>query len=417
MDSGAQIRWLHRRAGLGLAPTAYDTALARGPQAELAGLLDPSTVGLTPDRDPWDGLALDPRNGGRKEAVLGWLKYLLSADRTFEARRTWMLHGWLVSAIDKVVSPTLMVEQIRMLARLGGGSFAELLRAVTTDGAMLVYLDGGTSTGDSPNENYGRELMELFSLGVGTYTEADVRAAALALTGWVARKARGVSEFEPSRHDSTAQTLLGRTDVDDVDTVISAVVEHAAHPVFVATRLTREYLGDPVTPALDGVVDELAAVYTASERSLDATIGAALSLGLDGATSTLVLAPVPWLAMALRSTGVEPDVVLKAGLGVVRQMGQVPMLPPNVAGWPNGAAWYSSSTLVARANTAALIAKRTADDAPVLVAASDGNVDRVAELLGLPEPFGPSTTAALRSAASPRDLVALALASPEGITS
>ncbi len=416
MEPGAQIRWMHRRAGFGLSPAEHDAALARGPQAELGRLIDPVLAGLEPDPDPWDGLALDPRNGGRREAVQGWLRYLLSPTRTFEARRTWMLHGWLVSALDKVVNPTLMVEQIRMFTRIGGGSYPELLRAVTVDGAMLVYLDGRTSTGEAPNENYGRELMELFALGVGNYTEDDVQAAARALTGWTTKRAQGASEFDERRHDPTPQVLLQRPGVDDVDSVIAAVVEHSAHPTFVASRVAREFLGDPAAPALDGVVDELAAVYTSTGRSLDATIAAALQLGIDGASSRVVLAPVPWLAMAVRSTGVEPTRVLKSGLEPIRQMGQVPMLPPNVAGWPGGAAWFSSSTLVARANVAAQIAQHTADDAAVLVASSDGDLDRVAELLGVAEPFGAATAEALRAASSPRDRLAIALVSPEGIT-
>ena len=110
---------------------------------------------------------------------------------------------------------------------------------------MLVYLDGRTSTAEAPNENYGRELLELFALGVGNYTEDDVQAAARALTGWVVARRFDSARFVPGRHDRTPQTLLGVDGVTDVDSVIEAVVAHPAHPRFVARRIVREYLGDP----------------------------------------------------------------------------------------------------------------------------------------------------------------------------
>ena len=156
--------------------------------------------------DPWTGLALDPENGGRLEAVVAWVTRMFSTTTPFPDHRSWMLHGWLVSSMDKVTIPTLMVEQIRRFMADGGGSFPDLLRSITTDRAMLVYLDGTTSTGQSPNENFARELMELFALGVGEYTEADVQAAATALTGWVAAVRRDASVFVPRRPDDRSTT-------------------------------------------------------------------------------------------------------------------------------------------------------------------------------------------------------------------
>jgi len=230
MDESASIRWLHRRAGLGAVGSP-----AGDPAAALDALVAPELS----DPDPWDGRALDPRNDGRREAIVAWILHLLTAQDTYRARRTLMLHGWLVSALDKVVQPALMVDQIRLLDSQGGGSYPALLRAITVDPAMLVYLDGRTSTGSSPNENYGRELMELFALGVDEYGEADVRAAATALTGWVVRFRIGDAQFVPSRHDPTPQTLVGVTGVDGVDSVVDALVGHPAHVPFVARRIRR----------------------------------------------------------------------------------------------------------------------------------------------------------------------------------
>lgn len=406
MDENAAIRWLHRRAGLGAAGSAVGQ-----PAAAREALLAPGAS----DPDPWDGLALDPQNGGRREAIVAWILHLLTAQDTYRARRTLMLHGWLVSALDKVVQPTLMVDQIRLLDAQGGGSYPDLLRAITVDPAMLVYLDGRTSTGSSPNENYGRELMELFALGIGEYDEADVRAAAKALTGWIVRFRVGDAQLVPSRHDPTPQTLVGVTGVDDVDSVVDALVAHRAHVPFVARRIVRDYLGDPAV--LTDAVEEVGAAYVESGMRLDDAISAALRIGMAGTSTRLVLAPMPWLAISVRATGAAPLQLTRVASQAIRQMGQLPMLPPNVGGWPAGAAWLGSSSLVARSQVAAALAGATGPDAPIAVAAADGDLETMAVQLCLAEPFGPATSAALAAAKNPTERLTLALLSPEHLTS
>ncbi len=415
MDDHQAVGWLHRRAGFGLHPDELDAAARRGPATEIDRLLRPDDHGVPPQPDPWDGLALDPGDGGRQEAIGGWLRRLASTERPLQDRRTWMLHGWLVSSLGKVNNPALMVEQIRLLAGSGGGSFPSLLRSMTTNRAMLVYLDGRTSTAAAPNENFGRELLELFALGVGNYTEEDVLAAARALTGWVVTRRSDAARFVPRRHDGSAQTLLGVEGVDDVDSVLDAVVAHPAHPRFVARRVVAEYLGDP--DRLGAAVDELAEVYDTADRALDPVIERALRLGLDGATTPHVLAPIPWLAMAVRATGVRLERLGRPARDRLRGTGQVPLLPPSVSGWPTGADWFTSSSIVARANLAALIAADTASGQPVRVALDDGDLDLVAVRLGLSEPFSNATAAAIDRESTPTARLTIALVSPENLLS
>ncbi len=416
-DERTAVAWLHRRAGFGLHPDELDNAVARGVDTEMFRLTTSERIGDPPD--PWSDIEFDPDDPGtgRRQAIAGWFEHLVATERPHADRLTWVLHGWLVSSLQKVVRPELMVRQIGLFMRSGGGDFADLLREITVDPAMLVYLDGRTSTGGSPNENYGRELLELFSLGVGNYTEDDVRAASRALTGWVVEPSSGDVFLAPRRHDDSPQTLLGVDGVRDVDTVVEAIVTHPAHARFVAERIAREYLGDPADPVLDGVVDDLAAAYEAGGRRLDTTVIRALELGLDGATTPLVVAPVPWVVNAMRSCGVRlidlgPDTARR-----VPELGQVPMLPPNVAGWPSGQAWFAAGSLIARANVAAAIAAGTARSEPVWTSADDGDDDALARQLGLTEPFGPSTRAALRAATAPVDRLTLALISPENLLS
>ena len=231
---------------------------------------------------------------------------------------------------------------------------------------MLVYLDGRESTGRAPNENFARELMELFTLGVGHYGEPDVKAAAAALTGWrLTLRAEGAT-LVPARHDDRPQRYLGVDGVHDVPTVVAALAAQPALPTFIAGMVATELLG----VADEETVGKLAATFTASGLRIDALVRATLEAGLAGASGKVVLGPVPWLVMAQRFTGASlgPGPRL---LGL-RAAGQLPMLPPNVAGWPGGPAWFASATVVGRANLAAAVAAATADGQPALEAAASG---------------------------------------------
>lgn len=413
MDESAAVAWLHRRAGFGAHPDELAAGYERGPVAELTRL---AAQADGPPADPWSTTALQDERGEGAAAVAAWISHLVSSDRSFVDRRTWVLHGWLVSSLAKVASPRLMADQIRLFAVRGGGSYPELLRSITIDPAMLVYLDGRTSTGAAPNENYARELLELFGLGFGRYVEADVQAAARALTGWVGGPRRPAT-FVPSRHDDTPHTFLGVGGVNDLDSVIDAVVSHPGHPRFVAERIAAEYLGPPDDPALDGVVEELASTYDASERRLDAVIVRALELGLDGATTPIVVGPLAWMIGAMRSCGVAVRELGRGSAANVRNLGQVPLLPPDVSGWPAGDAWFTTSSILARAHLAVAIARATDPSEPLAVALDDRDLDLAARLLGHPEPFGAGTANALRGARDPVDRLSIALVCPEQLLS
>jgi uncharacterized protein (DUF1800 family) len=409
MDARNAVAWLHRRAGFGLPAAELDAAAARGAAAELDRLLDPDAAGIPAPPDPWDDARVprDPQASreARGYVLDAWVERLVTTSRPLHDRLTFVWHGWLVSAMDKVRSPRLMVDHVRLLERLGRGRYPDLLRAVTTDGAMLVYLDGTQSTGASPNENYSRELLELFALGVGAFTEADVQAGARALTGWVVRPRVGDVRFVPRRHDATPQRYLRVGGVRDVDGVIAAVAQHPALPRFVAARFARELLGT----VDDEVVDGLARTFVASGLRVDALVRATLEAGLAGASTPVVLGPLPWLVMAQRVTGARIDSRLR--LLALRDAGHLPMFPPNVAGWPGGPAWFAAGTVVARTRLAAAVAAAT-PAGPLRAAADAADLDALAALLGV-NGFGAATATTLRSAGDGRQRIALALLSPE----
>jgi uncharacterized protein (DUF1800 family) len=414
MDAAATVARLHRRAGFGLAAGEHAAAVQRGVDAEVARLLDPAAAGIPAPDDAWTGVDLNFTQGQvtatAVEMVHGWVGRMVATPRPLEERMAWFWHGHFVSALSKVRLPLAMATQIRLFQSAGLGSFPALVKAVTVDPAMLLYLDGTTSTGATPNENYGREVLELFTLGRGNYAEADVHAGAVALTGWhVDRADPSKSAFTPRRHDDSPQTYLGTAGVHDVDSVVATIAAQPACASFIAAKIGAAILGPKVDAA---VAADLAARFTASGLDVRALLTATLEklvAGVDG--GGVVLAPVPWLVMALRATAATLAArPLVAGL---RAAGQVPLLPPNVGGWPGGDAWYGSATVVARFDLAGAVATAAPADNPAVVAVAAGDADGLAGALGLPTPFGPATSAALKGVADARSRLVVALTSPE----
>lgn len=421
MDEREAIAWLHRRVGFGLAPGELDTAVTLGVDAVVDRLVDPDDNGVGPAPDPWAHIELTtnrqrPVRDEAKAVVAAWIPGLASGPRPTESWLTWFWHGHFSVSIAKVRFASMMVEHLRLLRSAGRGSFASLLRHVSVDPAMLIWLDGRDNTRATPNENYGREVLELYSVGLDGYTEADVAAATSAVSGWkVERSDPAVGRFVAKNHADGAQSLLGRPDVRDLDGVVATIVADPACARFVAARLATAVLGDA---ADDGLVSDLAATFTRSDLDVSALLRATIEAGLarlDTGTRT-VTAPVPWLAAALRATGAEAKP--KALLAGLQSAGQVPMTPPNVGGWPDGPAWLATSAVVGRQNLAVLVAQATATDAPARRLATAADDDALADLLARPGGFSPATCAALaaaRKAGGPPGIapLAVALASPD----
>lgn len=410
MEERDSVKWLHRRAGFGLSPAQMRAAIDRGFAAELDRLLDPAAVSAATAADPWenDSLPYDPMDApSRRYAIGRWIGAMIDSEQPLVDRMTWLWHGHFVSAIDKVRVARLLVDQLRLLRSAGLGDTRTLLRSLTIDPAMAIYLDLRTSTNEVPNENYSRELLELFTLGEGSYSEDDVQAGAAALSGWAFDRETAGLVFRPRRHDDQLQHFLGVDGVHDLDTVIDAVMAHPALPLFLGGTISHELLGDD-DPDL---IAQLASEYVSSGFVIADLVRAALTAGAQRDALPVVLGPVPWLVIAARTSGAQLDISQAAIL--LRAAGQLPMLPPNVAGWPGGAAWFNAGSLVARANLAALVAADATDE-DVLAAAEGDDADALADALGLPTAgFADQSRAALTAAPAGRDRLAVALVTPE----
>ena len=330
---------------------------------------------------------------------------------------TFFWHGHWATSIQKVSSAGLMLAQQQTMARLGRGDFGALVRAMLRDPALIIWLDGQVNTRQAPNENLARELMELFTLGIGAYSEDDVKGAARALTGWQVDRAHSVTRLNPTRHDSGSKTILGSTASLDADSLVDLLLAQPANAQFLARRMWYRYAcGDPVPP---DTLDRLTTAYRPG-RDVTALLRALLTDPAFPATrGQLVKQPVEWLVGAARQLGIRPgelpDNDRQQVLAHLDAMGQVPFDPPSVGGWPAGTAWLTTSATQVRLRAATLLAGRAA--APVVAALTAvpaaQRADALARLLVV-DGFTERTRAVLAPARDDvRRLITLGLASPE----
>ncbi len=432
VSEGEAVRRLLQRVGMGPRRDELDAARAAGFDATLAGLVSPpgrdSGVAATPPpalpphepparRNDEEARKEQRRDAAAESRRLGvwWLDRMAAADEPFPERMAWFWHGHFATSAQKVRYPQLMFGQNETLRRLGRGDFRALADAMIVDPAMLVWLDGGGNRVGKPNENLAREFMELFTLGVGNYTEDDVREAARALTGWRVDVRTISARFDPDDHDAGAKSLLGTTATYDAPGLADLLVTRPASPRFLAGRVWRRFVSD--APADPETLDALVAAYGPSHDVTAMVRRAVTSPAFRSASSVLVRQPVEWLVGALRALRLPASRVKEAALNRgLRDLGQTPFFPPDVGGWPAGTPWLSTAAALARVRTARALIE-VADLSPVADVPAPGRVEATAALLGLPG-FTARTADALASLAGrPPELVAAALASPENTVS
>jgi uncharacterized protein (DUF1800 family) len=395
------IARVYRRAAFGLAPGELDELEAVGVDGVIDRLVEPEAHGIPAGpEDLFADLVLPifDSTGSSILAATRWMDHLLVAARPFEEWMGWYWHGHLVLSAAEVPLTRLVANHITLLRGHSLGSFPALLRAVSVDAGMLRYLNGDESSGDSPNENYSRELLELFALGFGHFFESDVQAGAKALTGWRVDLMPTQDDehfapsvrFDPSAHDDAPQEYLGRSGVHDLDTVIDAVVAHEACTPFVAARFGRAVLGPEADEAL---LADLGDRFRDADLDLRVLARGVLEAVAEDRTADLVLGPVAWLLQAQRATGA----VLQSEdrFWNLFHAGQTPLWPPNVGGWPGGSGWLTSAATLRRFNMAGTVAMASPEDNPARQAAAEGDLDALADALGRPEGFSDPTRDAL----------------------
>ncbi len=307
-----------------------------------------------------------------------WLLRMAFTARPLEERMTFIWHGLLTSQVSKIGGQRakLMVIQNELYRANALPKYDTLIKAVSRDPAMLYYLDTVDSTKEHPNENYARELMELFTLGVGNYTEDDVRESARAFTGWrftppakppvdlntVSKEERRqiehglIDEWEPQfvlarqKHDFGEKTFLGKTGSWDGDDIVNIIMEQPAAGRFICRRLFMEFAH--LSPD-EKTIDALLQVWDESGHDIRAIVRAILvsdEFYSERSYRAIVRSPVEFMVGALRGLEIRELATGSINERAYRGMDQIVFEPPNVAGWPGGAAWLSSSTFFARVN-------------------------------------------------------------------
>jgi uncharacterized protein (DUF1800 family) len=432
LDSRARIARVLQRTGFGVRAEELDAAVADGFEATVAKVLsrgDDLGASATP---PPDLGPLPQRGGGgrdgavrtvyrqavreqREKLTLWWLDRMTAVEQPWPEKLTVLWHNHWATSIQKVRSAAAMLAQNETLRSLGGGDFRTLARAMVCDPALMLWLDAAGNTADAPNENLARELMELFVLGVGNYSETDVRQAAAALTGWsVDRtdKDGWTARFSPRQHAGGPQTVLGTMADFTATALVDLLVARPESACHVATRFWSRLVSAESGPPRESL--ERITEASGASRDTTAMVRAMLTDPVfSDAGSVLVKQPVEYVVGTLRALDVRPaKLPERALLRALTGMGQVPFAPPNVGGWPAGTAWLTTSAARTRIAFAQQIT-RDIDLGSVEDASVKERPEALARLLGV-RAWGEATAGALTSAATdPRRATQIALTAPE----
>ena len=350
-----RIQHLLRRAGFGYSASELDEYVALGLDGAIERLLAPESVDDASAEAAIAAQELDTAERNQ-DVFRAWHLRIQHTRRPLLERMTAFWHGHFACSFRKVPIQ-LMHVQNRTLRAQALGSFPALTLAVTRDPAMMVELDNRLNAAGSPNENYARELMELFTMGEGRgYTEADVQEAARALTGWRFSRRSGV-RLVPRLHDDGEKTVLGVSGTLDDGDVVAIVTARPETAEFIAGKLWRHFAGDQPEPA---AVARVAAAYRDSGGDVRAMLRAifeAPEFYTERAYRSRVKSPVELIFGTLRA--LEVTTSGREEIAHARRMTQLLYDPPHPRGWPEGAGWLNSTTMLARSNFANELTRQT----------------------------------------------------------
>jgi uncharacterized protein (DUF1800 family) len=395
----ARAAHLYRRAAFGASREELLEAERLGPEGTLDLLLR-GRPGANDVRETLNdvGRIVAARDDNGEELRSWWLYCMLQSSHPLLEKLTLFWHNHFATSLEKVRDPALMYRQNCLLRTHALGRFDELLRAIGRDPAMLVWLDSNSNAKEHPNENYARELMELFSLGVGNYTEKDVREAARAFTGWHTTGAK--FRFNATAHDGGTKTFLGQTGDWNGDDVVRIILTRPACARFVVRKLYRFLISETADPS-DALLEPLCQAFRAGDYELAPLLRTMISSRLfqsDHAFRRRVKGPVEYVLGAVRAVyhrydEADPDYRPLSQQTLVKRvgsMGQPLFTPPNVKGWPGGRSWLNTSTLLERDNFAHALATGTlwSDPGVQIAVAPPGTAaaERVAARPSAPEP-------------------------------
>jgi uncharacterized protein (DUF1800 family) len=423
----SQLHHLYRRTAFGARPEDIAASVPRGYPATVDFLLDRArpdagAVAL-PVLDPATNGTADTletrkelnklKNDQERQIVEWWLERMTLSEQGGIEKLTFFWHDHFATSANKVNNPHLMLAQNETLRRLGGGNFEELTQAIAKDGAMMIWLDSNKNNKNNPNENFSRELMELFTIGIGNYSDADVREAARSFAGWRFNRSEGF-QVRKNQQDLGNKTLLGKSGAFTGEQVVSLLVKEPATARYITAKLWRQY-AYPI--AVDSpIVAELAAGFAADlniTKLLRSILLHPQFVSAD-ARRGLVKQPVEWMIGAMRQLDIRPsqfDIDRPRVGAVLRQLNQEPFFPPSVGGWPDNGYWISTSSALARYRFALSMTSLAKVDW-FSGADNKGRLVALASRLGVDE-WTPNSAEAISQIGDPRRQLAAALVTPE----
>jgi uncharacterized protein (DUF1800 family) len=358
-EPSAEERWdsrrvahLFRRAGYCLAEGELQEAVKQVPADVIAGLL------AIDDDEQLEQLAVFEREseqlaravlatGDVQQLPVWWLHRMRYSPLPLVEKMTLFWHGHFATGAEKVMDAPMMHRQNELLREHALGDFRALVHGIAKDAAMLIYLDSASNRKAHANENFARELLELFCLGEGHYSEQDVQQLARCFTGWEIR--RNQYRFNPYQHDQGIKRVLG-TPIQTGEEGIDVVLDHPQLPLFIAGKLFRFFVADEPAPS-PALLEPLAKRFAEDGLRLDGMLRMLLGSRLllsDWSFGRKVRSPTELAIGLLRCLDASANMIQLSGQ--LQEVGQGLFFPPNVKGWDGGRAWINSATLVGRAN-------------------------------------------------------------------
>jgi uncharacterized protein (DUF1800 family) len=285
--------------------------------------------------------------GEMKDLTRWWVTQMLNTPSPFIEKMTLFWHGHFATSAQKVRPAYKMWLQNETLRQHALGNFRTLVKAVSRDPAMMIWLDIVQSKKESPNENFAREVMELFTIGEGNFTESDVKEAARAFTGYRINQAEQSFRFAERQFDPGMKTFMGKTGPWDGDQILDMIVSQPDCARFIGAKIWKFFVYDEPEPKLvDALASEFRNVHY-ELRPFMKSLFLSQEFYRPQARNSQIKSPVQFLVQALRTLPIplpDSNVVEFA----FRQMGQVPFYPPNVKGWDGGKSWINTATLTFR---------------------------------------------------------------------
>jgi uncharacterized protein (DUF1800 family) len=369
----ALMAHLLRRAGFGATRDELEAYQEKGYEATVEELLNPGDPGNLPD-DLISRYHVDQSELRLPDSAAAyWMYRMITTHNPLEEKIVLFWHGLFATGYAKLNQARSHLNQINMFRNNGLGAFDDLLIELSKDPAMLFWLDNNDNHNGAVNENYGRELLELFSMGIGNYSEEDVKSAARAFTGWTMGNAEYMAMrankdsiwpygriawhfgYRPEDHDNGEKTFLGETGNLNGEDIVRIISKHDATAKFVCTRLFQFFAADEVDDEGSKVIDEMTRTYFESNYEIRAVLRTLLNSDYfksDTARFARVKGPIELITGAVRMAGSYQTPNL--GIGAVVQqafyMGQGLLNPPTVEGWHEGEEWIDSGALVERVN-------------------------------------------------------------------